>query len=349
MRRKSVAEEYPELVPQWGTINDLSPDKVSSGSHKKVWWVCEKGHTWEAVIKNRTHKGSGCPYCEHRAVLAGFNDLQTLFPDVAATWSPNNLLKPSEVSSMSSFEALWVCGNGHEWRSRVADRAKGHGCPYCAGQRVWKGFNDLATTHPWLVNEWSDKNGNLSPEEITYKNRSNVWWHCSKCGNEYQAVVYARANGRICPFCIALGIKRLRDIRIAKKRISKDFSYLLPQLAAIYFARQQGFEVISDSEEPVGIPLTAYIPEIGLAVDVCSSDNEIWVKKYLCTINNVCYYSIREGLTEIEALKQVYDAFSKAHIYLSSNITEDLERIRTLYYQNQLNKVPETNCSETFS
>ena len=54
------------------------------------------------------------------------------------------------------------------------------------------------------VNEWSDKNGNLSPEEITYKNRSNVWWHCSKCGNEYQAVVYARANGRICPFCIAL-------------------------------------------------------------------------------------------------------------------------------------------------
>ena len=184
MRRKSVAEEYPELVPQWGTINDLSPDKVSSGSHKKVWWVCEKGHTWEAVIKNRTHKGSGCPYCEHRAVLTGFNDLQTLFPDVAATWSPNNQLKPSEVSSMSSFEALWVCGNGHEWRSRVADRAKGHGCPYCAGQRVWKGFNDLATTHPLLVNEWSDKNENLSPEEITYKNRSNVWWHCNKCGSQ---------------------------------------------------------------------------------------------------------------------------------------------------------------------
>ena len=202
MRRKSVAEEYPELVPQWGTINDLSPDKVSSGSHKKVWWVCEKGHTWEAVIKNRTHKGSGCPYCEHRAVLTGFNDLQTLFPDVAATWAPNNQLKPSEVSSMSSFEALWVCGNGHEWRSRVADRAKGHGCPYCAGQQVWKGFNDLATTHPLLVNEWSDKNENLSPEEITYKNRSNVWWHCNKCGNQYQAVVYARANGRVCPFCV---------------------------------------------------------------------------------------------------------------------------------------------------
>ena len=37
---------------------------------------------------------------------------------------------------------------------------------------------------------------------ITYKNRSNVWWHCNKCGNQYQAVVYARANGRVCPFCV---------------------------------------------------------------------------------------------------------------------------------------------------
>ena len=47
MKRKSLAEEYPELVPQWGTSNELSPSDVSSGSHKKVWWTCEKGHTWE--------------------------------------------------------------------------------------------------------------------------------------------------------------------------------------------------------------------------------------------------------------------------------------------------------------
>ncbi len=157
MRRKTLAEEHPEL----------SPSDVSSGSHKKVWWVCGEGHTWEATIKNRALIGSSCPYCEHRAVLKGFNDLQTIFPEVAASWSPNNRLKPFEVSSRSNTEALWICSNGHEWKARVADRTEGHGCPYCAGQRVWKGFNDLATTHPWLVNEWSDKNGTLSPEEIT--------------------------------------------------------------------------------------------------------------------------------------------------------------------------------------
>ena len=65
MRRKTLAEEHPELVPQWGTSNELSPSDVSSGSHKKVWWTCEKGHSWEATIKNRALLGSGCPYCEH--------------------------------------------------------------------------------------------------------------------------------------------------------------------------------------------------------------------------------------------------------------------------------------------
>lgn len=277
MRRKSLLEERPDLALQWSPENELSPSDVSCGSHKKVLWICEKGHTWEATVKNRVLAGSGCPYCEHRAVLKGFNDLETLFPEVAKTWSPNNTMKPSEVSSSSNREVMWICENKHEWKARVADRTEGHGCPYCTGQRVWKGFNDLATTHPQLIPEWSDKN--LSPETITYKNRSNVWWHCKRCGNDYQAVVYARANGRICLFCVANEIKLMREQRLHIKKISKDFEYLLPQLAVIYYAGKNGFGTITDSEDPVGIPITALVPDIGLAIDVCCSNKVIGVKE----------------------------------------------------------------------
>ena len=43
---------------------DMStPDKVTPGSHQKVWWKChECGHEWEAKIENRSH-GRGCPMC----------------------------------------------------------------------------------------------------------------------------------------------------------------------------------------------------------------------------------------------------------------------------------------------
>ncbi len=328
MKRGSLADERPELASQWAPINALSPSNVSCGSHKKVWWVCDKGHTWEATVKNRALIGSGCPYCEHRAVLKGYNDLQTINPELAGTWSPNNSLNPSDVSPYSNTEVLWICENGHEWSARIADRSEGHGCPYCAGHKVWRGYNDLATTHPDLLSEWSDKNKGISPETITYKNRSNVWWRCSKCGNDYQAVVYARANGRICPFCIASEIQRLRKERLLKRKIAKDFEYLLPQLATIYYAGKHDIKILTDTETFIGLSVTAYMPEIRMIIDVCSSRKEIKLKKYISNINKVKYINISERLPEAESINEVRRAFSVVHIYITTDPKKDLEILR---------------------
>ncbi len=333
MKRGSLAEERPDLLNQWSPDNELSPFSVSSCSHKKALWICDKGHSWSATIKNRVLAGSKCPYCEHRAVLAGFNDLQTVNPELAKQWSPNNTIEPYEVSARSNTEVLWVCDNGHEWKARIADRSEGHGCPYCAGQRVWAGYNDLATTHPELVIEWSDKNCELSPESITFKNRTNVWWRCSKCGHDYQAVVYAKANGRICPFCVANEIKRLREQRLANKQISKDFEYLLPQLAIIYYAGKHRLKVITDSDDPVGIPITAYVPEISLAIDVCCGKKIVAIKEYICSTKGITYVNIPGKIPEADVLNIIRQALSNAHIYTNSTIIDDLEILRKRFVQ----------------
>ena len=85
-----LATLEPLLVKQWSKKNKIKPTEVSIGSHKKVIWRCKKGHEWEAVIKSRTINKTGCPYCSHNKVLAGFNDLATLLPDIAAEWSDRN-------------------------------------------------------------------------------------------------------------------------------------------------------------------------------------------------------------------------------------------------------------------
>ena len=77
-----LATLEPLLVKQWSKKNKIKPTEVSIGSHKRVIWRCEKGHEWEAAIKSRTINKTGCPYCSHNKVLAGFNDLATLLPDV---------------------------------------------------------------------------------------------------------------------------------------------------------------------------------------------------------------------------------------------------------------------------
>jgi len=56
--------KFPKVAKEFHPTKngDLKPEDFTSGSGKKVWWVCSKGHEWDAEISGRT-KGSGCPYC----------------------------------------------------------------------------------------------------------------------------------------------------------------------------------------------------------------------------------------------------------------------------------------------
>ena len=53
-------------------------------------------------------------------------------------------------------------------------------CLYCQKNKVLKGFNDLATTHEYLLNEWDYLNNILlaKPTEIDEKSNKIVWWIC---------------------------------------------------------------------------------------------------------------------------------------------------------------------------
>ena len=60
----NLAHLHPNLAKEWHPTKNgnLTPDKVTPGSGKKVWWRCENGHVWQAVIKNRSN-GHGCSIC----------------------------------------------------------------------------------------------------------------------------------------------------------------------------------------------------------------------------------------------------------------------------------------------
>ena len=76
----SLAKKHPELVSEWSDKNgDLTPEDISYGSNRKVWWNGKCGHSWIANIKNRSN-GSGCPYCTGNRILYGVNDLETGYP-----------------------------------------------------------------------------------------------------------------------------------------------------------------------------------------------------------------------------------------------------------------------------
>ena len=59
----SLAEVRPELVSEWSEKNlPLTPDNITFGSNKKVWWKGTCGHEWQTSVKARSN-GEKCPIC----------------------------------------------------------------------------------------------------------------------------------------------------------------------------------------------------------------------------------------------------------------------------------------------
>ena len=194
----------PKLAQEWNYLKNapLTPERVTTGSEKSVWWKCARDHEWKANIGDRS-RGNGCPFCSGRNLIVGKNDLATLDPALALQWHPskNGAMKAQDVTGVSGKEVWWLCDKGHAWKAKISNRHMGNGCPYCANRKVLAGYNDLRTTHSQLSAEWNvEKNGNLSPEMFMAGSGKKVWWRCQE-NHEWEARILSRSRGTGCPHC----------------------------------------------------------------------------------------------------------------------------------------------------
>ncbi|SCP99132.1 zinc-ribbon domain-containing protein [Anaerobium acetethylicum] len=205
LKELSLLVVNPSLAREWHPTRneDIVPEQVFSSSGRKYWWLGICGHEWQAKVSDR-NRGNGCPYCSNQKVLLGFNDLASQNPKLASEWHPilNGKLEPKDVIVSSGRAAWWkcrVCGN--EWKTRIANRNAGIGCPFCAGQRVIEGVNDLCTVNPEIAKQWDyENNKEVRPENIAANANRKYWWICEK-GHHWMACVRDRNKGCGCPIC----------------------------------------------------------------------------------------------------------------------------------------------------
>lgn len=203
---------FPEVAHQWDSErNDTAPEHVVASSHEKYWWICPEGpdHRWQATPYHRTERGQGCPFCAgHRVSIT--NALASTDPTIASEWDEElNEASPRDVARGSKLRAWWTCSTNseHRWLARVADRARGKGCPYCAGvktgrKRVAPG-ESLAERFPKLMQEWHPTKNLLDPAVLLPGSGEEVWWKCANGpDHEWEATPHHRATrGQGCPFC----------------------------------------------------------------------------------------------------------------------------------------------------
>lgn len=250
IKEKSLSYLYPDIAAEWHPTKNKSrtPLLVSAGSNQKAWWLGKCGHEWETRISHRTN-GSGCPYCSNQLLLVGFNDLQTLHPEIAADWDyeKNYPLEPHDVVLGSYSSYWWKCQYGHEWNASIKSRfanKRNYGCPFCSGHRVWPGFNDIGSTHTYLLEEWDYDKNNTLPSEVSKGSHYNAWWVGKDCQHRYQMTVYLRTLGCGCPYC-------------ANKRVLAGYNDLEttnPELLKIFNYQKNNFipkEIVAGTAKPI--------------------------------------------------------------------------------------------------
>jgi hypothetical protein len=126
----SLIDKHDFISNIWNyNKNKKTPDFYTPNSGQKVWWKCEKGHEWEAVISNIV-KGIGCPYCSGRNASLD-NNIFIDFPNLKKEW--NFELNPDykTIKSGSGKKVWWKCEKGHEWKASPHKRTMGRRCPIC--------------------------------------------------------------------------------------------------------------------------------------------------------------------------------------------------------------------------
>ena len=217
----------PDILSEWDYgKNTIKPSEVFAYSNTAIWWKCSLGHSWKAHVSDRTNGGNGCPYCASKKVLAGFNDLKTINPQMASEWDyEKNEFLPSQVTVFSQKSIWWKCKSGHSWKTTVAGRSRGDGCPYCSGKKILKGFNDLETLNPQLAQEWDYERNTLKPSQVTRCSGKKVWWRC-KHGHSWKIAVSSRTNGSSCPYCCNQKIlPGFNDLQTLNPKLAKEWDY----------------------------------------------------------------------------------------------------------------------------
>ncbi len=218
-----VGTLYPEIKIFWDYEKNVTKPEDYPGLHsnKKVWFKCEKGHSWSAQIADFT-KGTRCPYCSNRKIIKGFNDLFTIAPNLEKEWDFNkNIIDPYRISYGSKEKAWWKCLRGHSWEATINSRVRGNGCPECA-KETQSSLPEKALFY-YVKQVFPDAIENPVLKEISNR-ELDVYIPSLKIGIEYDGVNWHKSIKRDLEKDSLCAIANITLIRLREKGCPKYFS-----------------------------------------------------------------------------------------------------------------------------
>ena len=82
----------------------------------------------------------------------------------------------------------------------------------------------LIECHPEISNSWNfEKNGNLTPKDVSFASAKKVWWKCEK-GHEWESRVFSRTKNKSgCPVCCGKKTDKTSNLLVLYPSIAAEW------------------------------------------------------------------------------------------------------------------------------
>jgi hypothetical protein len=208
---ESLAAVFPKVAIEWDYKKNhpLTPELFTAKSDQKFWWICNNNHSWQATIKNRTHRGSNCPDCYNLIRSDIYNSrhssrLGTVaekYSVVMPFWDYENNKgqDPLKLSASVSNTYSWRCVQNHTFKRTLKNMIKNQTCNKC---------QSILYTHPDIAKEFDiDRNSNVDILDISHGSAIPLWWTCSNRHAWKASVVGRVRENKKCNICQSLGFR----------------------------------------------------------------------------------------------------------------------------------------------
>ena len=225
--------QHPKAI-FWSNINFVKPNEVALNSHKKFWFDCECGHTFESSLLNINKGNNWCGFCSYPPKkLCINNDCKMCFNNSFASheksiyWSKNNELTPRQLfknADRRKFKFNCECGHKLEMVLKQIS-SQGHWCSYCSHQKLCDNEDcKMCFDNSFASVERSKylHNKNINPRTL-FKSTNKIFeFDCDLCNKVFKSQLSGVTKGIWCSFCVnkteQILSNKLKEIYITLER-----------------------------------------------------------------------------------------------------------------------------------
>lgn len=206
---------------------NLTPDKITKGSAKKCWFICEEcNHDFVSDPNRITSMNIWCPYCSSK-LLCEENDCKICYEKSFKSYLDQencNFLweekkyNPRLLFKGSSKDYSVKCKKClHVYNTRLSNVAVlERGCPFCSHKNLCDSDDCMScnknsfASHP-KSSYWDNEKNDIKPRDV-FKNSSKKFWFSCESGHSFDASlahVSSEKEPRWCTYCNGTNKKAL--------------------------------------------------------------------------------------------------------------------------------------------